>query len=80
MRLIVFAVMTFHYIKGTVQSLGDNIATIYNCDVKVKWESEGFIKKYRVGREKGIGIRFTKPAKVEYVQDHLPAITKGMFL
>jgi hypothetical protein len=80
MRLIIFCVITFHYIKGTVETLGDNIATIFNCDVKVKCKSEGFTKKYRVGREKRVDIRFTKPAKVEYVQDHLPAITKGMFL
>jgi hypothetical protein len=62
---------------GTVKAIKDHIVSQFDCDAKVIWREDEPMKRYRVGREGKVDIKFTKPAKRKYFEDHLQEITEG---
>ncbi|XP_062594126.1 uncharacterized protein LOC134255618 [Saccostrea cucullata] len=63
-------------IKGSVSEMADHIAMMYNCDAKVVWQGESLTKRYRVGREGKVDLKFVVPAEMPYIEDHLPKISE----
>ncbi|XP_061170920.1 uncharacterized protein LOC133180401 [Saccostrea echinata] len=63
-------------IKGEVTNMADHIVMIYNCDAKVVWLGESLTKRYRVGREGKVDLKFVVPTEMPYIEDHLQEISK----